>query len=352
MDAKARDSKYDFIRGILTLFVVIGHASIYRVGTDFGGIYYSDIMKSMNVDDTNFHILFLELSTIIYSFHMPAFFALSGALYEKSSKQYSSFWDLIINKSKRLLLPFFVVWIVWNIPIKYVTEYYNCIDSYKIFLQILVPFNVYLWYLICLYLVFVLIYIIESKLNGHKCAIFCGIIVSFFIGIIYQRMGSTMVVLGNPLKYMIWFYMGQLLNKGFLVLKNKKQALIAICCFAFTYIISRNISHLGWLLRDSICPALGILLLWYFADKIDCHCNSHIISKFKRIIPYCFGIYLYGDPINYIVLYCIYYFYGIGVFGSEIVAVLMAIARIVGSIVIPVLIVKILQKAPICKYLY
>jgi fucose 4-O-acetylase-like acetyltransferase len=61
-----------------------------------------------------------EMRKIIYSFHMPLFFILSGYLYSHAKYSYSV---LIQNKTKRLLYPFASVAVAFFI-IKYITGMY------------------------------------------------------------------------------------------------------------------------------------------------------------------------------------------------------------------------------------
>lgn len=68
-----RRIEFDILKGILIVFVVIGHSQIST-----------------------------ELHRIIYWFHMPAFFLVNGYL----SNNYTLNWDNIITKFKRLIIPY------------------------------------------------------------------------------------------------------------------------------------------------------------------------------------------------------------------------------------------------------
>lgn len=88
---------------------------------------------------------------------MPVFIALSGSLFAIGKTLKAS--AFIIKKAKRLLIPFFVVWLCWNMPIKYLTGYYNGVSIGRAFEQMIFPSSVYLWYLECLFCVFILAYL-------------------------------------------------------------------------------------------------------------------------------------------------------------------------------------------------
>ncbi len=98
-----------------------------------GGAKYND-----------YGILSIGMSAAVNTFHMPVFIALSGSLFALGKKLEAG--TFIIKKAKRLLIPFFVVWLCWNMPIKYLTGYYNGISMGRAFAQMIFPSCVYLWY--------------------------------------------------------------------------------------------------------------------------------------------------------------------------------------------------------------
>lgn len=109
------------MRNLLVILVVVGHATYYDIITPFGGIQYGMIMEEAGIQNTVFHSLASELTNFIYTFHMPVFIALLGSLFAIGKTIKAS--AFIIKKAKRLLIPFFVVWLCWNMPIKYLTGY-------------------------------------------------------------------------------------------------------------------------------------------------------------------------------------------------------------------------------------
>ena len=57
--------KYDVIRIVLTMLVVIGHANYYNAGNAYGGIYIADQMSAAGIADTAFHG-FADQTTDLY----------------------------------------------------------------------------------------------------------------------------------------------------------------------------------------------------------------------------------------------------------------------------------------------
>lgn len=107
---------------------------------------------------------------------MPLFIALSGALYKKSldKGRYSTFVELLNKKSKSLLIPFGAVTVLYSVPIKFISGYFNQSNDIvkDIFVgQILIQGNTHLWYLLTLFAIFMeKEYKDKTKTNGNIAA--------------------------------------------------------------------------------------------------------------------------------------------------------------------------------------
>ena len=96
-----RQTSYDWLRVVLVIFEVIGHATYLDIKTPFGSIYYATLMQGNGVDTSWFYKYANALTGFIYSFHMPVFIALSGCLF--ALKRYD-LRSLVSKKFKRLLI--------------------------------------------------------------------------------------------------------------------------------------------------------------------------------------------------------------------------------------------------------
>lgn len=58
------------------------------------------------------------LADVIYLFHMPLFVTISGAVYAigKQSGKYQDFKSLLVNKVRRLLVPYYFVAYLFVVP--------------------------------------------------------------------------------------------------------------------------------------------------------------------------------------------------------------------------------------------
>ena len=131
---------------------------------------------------------------MIYAFHMPLFFFLSGMLFKK--EKYNSFGTFFVRRAKRLLLPYFIysvaTWAFWA-AFRYIRH--DEVSSYLMpLLQTIIAqgsgeffvHNSALWFIPCLFLTEILYFFI-SKLKRLMCLLLCFILAasSFVFGHIW-----------------------------------------------------------------------------------------------------------------------------------------------------------------------
>ena len=339
--------------------VVIGHASYYTIKTKFGGIYYDQMMLEYMVDDTLFHRITSELTNWIYVFHMPAYFCLSGVIFsiEMKKTRYSSLQELAVAKAKRLLLPMLFVWVVWNIPIKMLSGYYSGLTHplAEAVLQIVFPNAVYLWFLEALFFCFIMDYVLVKMVR--KCSnqfIIVGLL--GLIGLLFYKYIRQITPLGNPIKWLVWFWLGHyidsvrdnlngLLKKYFNISANAILA-IETTIFIVTYFMSFRVLKTQWIINNTILSFVGIIWVWELSEAIY-RLFGHS-KKFKKqmlqLSAVTYGVYLWAEPLNYLVLAVTVDLFGIAVFGKESGAVMIYGVRAIGSVLIAILITKLLKK--------
>ena len=98
-------NEYDVLKVFAILLVVVGHVTaIYSPQSSFQDVAVSPVLTAV--------------TKIIYLFHMPLFIALSGAIFEYgvSNGKYSEFKPFLINKLKRIIVPYLFVGFIFLIP--------------------------------------------------------------------------------------------------------------------------------------------------------------------------------------------------------------------------------------------
>lgn len=321
-----RINEYNIIRAIAVILVVIGHCTYYKISTNYGGINFDLDMQNVSSIGKFFYNIFVQISFILYTFHMPLFFALSGALFKHSldNGKYKNIKELIIKKSQRLLIPFFIVALIYSVPIKYLSGYYN--QSKNIFKdifvgQILQQGNTHLWFLPTLFFIFVAsyiyIYIQRSRIQRFRILNDKYIL---FILLIFINVFSVFVkieLVKNILFYLIYFYIGYCFESkreqiNYKIDNFSKKKILYLCLIIgivilniFVYKINHNVRiYIKTIKRFArvilaIEEIVGIYIIAYKLSK-----NDKIIrnNKINKIGEYSFGIYLYSDPLNYALL--------------------------------------------------
>lgn len=145
---KKHFGEIDICRGLGIVLVVLGHA-----------------LKQTGESNRGFSILL----SVIYSFHMPLFFFLSGFVAIKilTFKEWTQCWKFVKDRAFRLLIPYFTVGILY-IPFKYFLSGY-AVQKYD-FSQMWRIFagenpNTALWYLYVLFFVSVICAFVVREKN-------------------------------------------------------------------------------------------------------------------------------------------------------------------------------------------
>ncbi len=77
------------------LLVVIGHASYIVIKSKYGGIDYEAIIIDGGMTINSLHKTPTIITSVVYCFHRPLFIFVSGILFAKTFKKYSSFSYLL-----------------------------------------------------------------------------------------------------------------------------------------------------------------------------------------------------------------------------------------------------------------
>ncbi len=353
--------EYDVLRVIVTLLVIVGHSTYFSIMTNYGGCDYSGFTEP-NLS------IFYKLANLavgtIYLFHMPLYMALSGALMRyrvETVGEYNSLKHLVFNKIPKLIIPFIVVTVVFQIPIKYLGGYYD--ESENIFKdmfvgQFLIQGNTHLWFLPTLFVIFILVYLLEKFVKiklKYKLLLFA--VISIFHSFI------PIALLNHIIQYLFWFYAGycfeierENLNNR---IKHRKTISLLLTCILFIIsiailklLIPEDNSVLIKLLTnimELLCGALGCCIVYILSYLLT---YTKILDNllFKLIRQNTLGLYLYSDMWNYVILAIGVELFGSWIFISNIGSALFIFARIILTFVISLLISIILKKMKI-KYI-
>ena len=160
----------------------------------------------------------------IYSYHMPLFVFISGYFYKQGAEQH--IFRSLVNKAKRLLIPYFIWNLVYGLVILLFQqfgwiEYGQELNLYNLFVEPWVlgkqfEFNRAAWFVPTLFLVqavYILFQLVFSHVKGKNWLLF--LLFTFFgCGIIWYSnttaMADYVIVLGKILFFLQFYHWGYL----------------------------------------------------------------------------------------------------------------------------------------------
>ena len=280
---------YSVLQAFLPILVLLGHVSVMY--TPDGAI---SLLKGS---------VFLEkLARYIYSFHMPLFFSLSGALwaYQVARGKYENKPAFIKNKAKRLLIPylFFGVCVVAPVMLALgLTQ--QGFFTYVIRGILLSENSRHLWYVLALFLVFILAAFIRPLWKKAHPALI--LIPSLLVLIASQYLPRSVFQIQAALYYQFFFFLGSYLDRYlekliFLVKKAPYLPFIALLAVLLRFTLPYNTVTL---LFYNFC---GIFAFYGFAALIA---SEKLVSNrfVKTLARDGFGLYLFHPMIVYCIMY-------------------------------------------------
>ncbi|MCD7885559.1 MAG: acyltransferase [Lachnospiraceae bacterium] len=197
-----RIREYDVMKAIAIVLVVLGHS--YFLGSH--GISMSEYISLS--DNTVARIFNNQIGDWIYAFHMPLFMAISGALSCSKFERLSdiSFKDYAISRFKRLMIPFYIVGIIYAVPVKFIAGYYFDWSLIKSYIWSVVVFQTpaHLWFLVTLFLLDIIFGALSKKKWQYSKAIFPVLIAMFLVSPYLSGINLIYRLFQNA----VWFYIG------------------------------------------------------------------------------------------------------------------------------------------------
>lgn len=343
----------DLVKVITMLLVIIGHCNYYEISTSYGSVTYLEINGGSKMFES---IQFL--TRFIYSFHMPLFMAVSGAVYALTRKQGERFSDFASKKAKRLLIPFLLVTTFVSVPCKYISGYYDSSSNIlrDIFMgQYLLLGDSHLWFVVCLFLIFMVAYWLE-RLQVRKNLFFVAVLLLFsWIGYRISYTDSLKHI-SLLLTYLFYFYVGFMMI-GYFSAKEKSNRYIVLSWlllllvygvyYQYDFSATRMLRIANYPLR-TLFPLWGIYNMMFTCKKMCSQINSLPSSKiYSYLKANSYDLYLYSDPLNYPLIPILVYFLGDSIFTTDSGAFTAFMVRFFGTLFGAMLLIYIIKQIKI-----
>lgn len=275
-------NRYDWLKVTATVLVVLAHAT--RMYTGFGVV--NPAVGSP---------VLAELTDLIYSFHMPLFLFLSGAVYSMCVLDLGKYGDtgkFLRNKAKRLLIPYFALGFFYVAPVMCLLGfdgrgYFSyCLDGI-----LLARDSRHLWYLLVLFWIFA-VCALGSKLPIKPNSILVWLVLARFS--YYAGDYSPTLCLNRVILYAHYFVAGYIVNKY-------KEKCTAVCRKPLILLLLAGIFGLAYVKKYELtCAYAMILLLFGISGYFPAGESSRVFRVLKRNS---FGIYLFHPMVIYVLFY-------------------------------------------------
>jgi surface polysaccharide O-acyltransferase-like enzyme len=269
-----------------------------RVVAITGVVLYHSFSVIYNLVDTNgFFNLIFKQTFMVLSLNMamlPLFVFISGYLFSYSqSKVKRNFKGILINKARRLLLPYFVFALLFS----FLTPG-NKIEIGFIARSILTGAG-HLWFLLALFICFTMFSMIQ------KNKLFWILLITLYVT--YFVVGKTDYTYLNKLfsfeRFLIffpWFCIGFFVRtyQGYLKLLSNPIYLVLIAIIYLAFVSSNIFYGSIWIgiindYKSYIAQLVAVILLWLLSNKIVLPENSRFQIVLSKLDNLSFGVYIF-----------------------------------------------------------
>ena len=236
------------------------------------------------------------------SFHIYAFTLISGYIFyhiKFENGRYQKYRSFLLNKAKRLLLPYAFVSIVWAVPVYiYFFGSGNVVDNF-----VLGKAPNQLWFLLMLFWVFAMIWPLSNLLDQKLIWGSAMIAILHCIGYI----APNFYCFGAGLQYLLFFYIGFVLRKLDFVeailhkIPSCLYLLIDISLFALTWILRDKNELIIRIVRlglNVVLHAVGAISAFIILQRVV-HCFGRLRSMLSVLSKHSMSIYLIHQQLIY-----------------------------------------------------
>lgn len=188
----------NYVKAILMLIIVLYHSMVMYAGDGS----WSPVRPAAIAPFIGFVALWLN-TFCVYVFTLVSGYLFYYVKYERGG--YAQYIPFLVNKSKRLLVPYLFIATVWVVPVY--MFYYGTDRVIQNFVFGLAPNQ--LWFLLMLFWLFVMFWFISDLANKH---IGLGAVIVCFLFVLGMFVPNLWCI-ARGMKFMIFFYLGFVIRK-------------------------------------------------------------------------------------------------------------------------------------------
>lgn len=287
-----------FVKTILMLLVILYHSCAFWNGNWFPAQKAGIEAEALGV-----------FSLWLNSFHVYAFTLVSGYLFSYLKWEKGKYRDIrlfLVNKAKRLLIPYIFVTMVWAIPIGLVFYHYSLSTLLRNYVLATAPSQ--LWFLMMLFWCFIGAWLLSNVIEKSNILSILFAIGSFGIGFIGGLLLPNYFCIWTAFQYFPLFVLGMKLRHWNWLERIPAWVYIGadIALFALWEITQGNESIILKLVTVGVGFALhvvGALMAWsvlqWIGSRVRWQENKVFMALSKSSMP----MYLFHQQIIYFMIF-------------------------------------------------
>lgn len=188
----------NFCKTVLMLIIVFYHAGMFWTGDWFTAIRPAQTSQPISI-----------AVHWMGTFHVYAFTLISGYIYYYIRFQrggYEEISKFIINKTKRLVVPYIFIATLWVIPLSNIFFHLNCIQIVKSYTLGESPSQ--LWFLLMLFWVFIIAYPLSKYFRSNPISSASVVIGCWLLGIAGNAVLPNILQIFTALQFIPYFWIG------------------------------------------------------------------------------------------------------------------------------------------------
>ena len=305
------EKRLDNLKVFATLLVVLGHV----------GVFYSGLGVLEFPEQPGIKIM----TWLVYSFHMPLFFFISGVIYGIciGKGKYGDVRIFVGKKVKRLLVPYLFWGIVVVTPVMELLGFTeDGVGRYVVGGILLGRNNRHLWYLLSLFCMFVVTDAIRRVVKNRK--VWWVVLGIAAVAAILYNHAPGIFNIGSTTRCWVYFIAGVLLEmKGILRKEPSKRIAIPVVVIGADILCGWSVlGSFNDTLQRLVVSSIGIVICFLISGLAGPLPEGSFYQIFHRDS---FGIYLAHPMIIYILMSLVWR-YGRGISGLIIVPIVFIVA--------------------------
>lgn len=288
-----------FIKTILMVIIVFYHSILF-----FGGNWFT-IVPLDHIEKPLYY-----LAAWLNGFHIYAFTFVSGYLFfflRFEAQKYNRYGAFLLNKAKRLLIPYAFVCACWVVPVFiyfYGDDIPRIISNY-----VLGSGPNQLWFLLMLFFIFLLFYPLSEFFKKH---LFLGAIVVamlYVLGFLLSYFHLTYFQIYRALTFFPFFWLGFVIKQYDWGVLRRVPALVWFLVYCVLFLASelipdtRLIFELLSLAVGFLENVAGAIMAFTCLAKLSTHCKWKDSAVFCFLSRLSMPVFLFHQQVIYFVIF-------------------------------------------------